>query len=209
MVRVMKVLIYDSGLGLISVVREIIKQKKENDYYLFIDKEYFPFGRKKPIQLKNRLEYLFSIWKKEDYEMIIIACNTMSLIYRKYFKRDDKVICIGDYTLNHLDDDSLILATSTFSKLANRNHKIKATILAEYIENKNIRKIISTIKKMHFSKKNIILGCTHYPLIKPIFEKYHKKNKFMSYENELVKKIKDDGHMSFTSNIELDDFFIS
>ena len=41
----MKILLLDSGLGLIPFINEIIKNDKKNSYFLFMDYENFPDGK--------------------------------------------------------------------------------------------------------------------------------------------------------------------
>ena len=80
----MNILLLDSGLGLIPFIKEIIKTNKKNTYYLYMDREYFPYGNKSRFQLKRRLQYLLRKFKRLKIDEIYICCNTLSKIYLDY-----------------------------------------------------------------------------------------------------------------------------
>ena len=61
--------------------------------------------------------------------------------------------------------------------------------------NEDIRNIIDEIKSLSLSGK-VILGCTHYPLIKNIIKHYANAD-ILSYENEFISKLKQDETLTF------------
>ena len=48
----MKIFVYDSGKGILSFIKLILKSNKNNDYYFFMDKDFFQLGEKDSVNIK-------------------------------------------------------------------------------------------------------------------------------------------------------------
>lgn len=72
----MKIGIFDSGLGGLSIFKELLKAMPEYDYLYLGDNARTPYGGRSPELIyeftKNAVHFLF----KKDCEIIILACNT-------------------------------------------------------------------------------------------------------------------------------------
>lgn len=177
----MKIGLVDSGIGVVPFIKEIIKQNKNNDYYLFIDNEYFPYGNKSEKELLNRLLFIFNYYERYSIKQLLICCNTLSYIYLKYLPKSNfKVSTILEINLRK---NIPLLTTEYLSKNIN---SISGEELASFIEENNIINIIKLIKDIDTNE--IVLSCTHYPLIKSLFS-YYKINAY-SFENELIENLK-------------------
>lgn len=184
----MKILLLDSGVGLIPFIREIIKQKKGNDYYFYMDYNFFPYGNKSNNFLKHRLKVLLKKFETLNIDLLLICCNTLSNIYlTNKFKTSYKVKDIFSLNYKHLNDNYMIV-TPSLKKYYSKDKRIHSCSLAKKIEENNIVEIIKELKMMKYNKK-IILGCTHYPLIKNLFRHYCSFS-VVSYENIFINNIK-------------------
>lgn len=159
--------ILDSGLGAISVLNELIKQKKHNEYILYLDYKNNPFGNKKETELINILKNGIKFLKSKGCKIIIIACNTLSIIALKY-KIEDVIIPLKNFKKViqcYFDDNSILLATNFTieSNYYNVNGR-KSSDIVSYIEG-NTSKCINDIVKEFSDKKKVFLGCTHFNLI--------------------------------------------
>ena len=191
----MKILLLDSGLGLIPFVDEIIKMNKKNTYYLYMDKEYFPYGNKSHLNLKNRLKYLFNKFKKLNIDEVYILCNTLSKIYlESKIKTTFKVKTILELNLKMLSNSS-ILVTPLLKSFYKNDDRFISSNLASYIEDYDTINIINEIKKLK-NINNLILGCTHYPLVKTFFNFYLNID-VKSYERLFVSRIISNGELIF------------
>ena len=183
----MKIMLFDSGIGLIPFIKEIIYLNKNNEYYLFMDHEFFPYGNKNEKQLFKRLKYLLNKFETLNIDYLYICCNTMSNIYLHHkIKTNYKIKTIFELNYQHLNNKN-ILVTPSLKKYYFDDERFISCSLAPLIEKFDTRNIILEIKKLSSSKK-VILGCTHFPLIKYLFNHY-ASFEVVSYENEFVKKI--------------------
>lgn len=168
--------IIDSGIGGISILKQLIERHHCGNYVYFADNLYMPYGRLKKKFLQKRLNSIINILKeKYKVDKIIIACNTASAVLKEYQIKD--II-----TMNFIDDYTYIATPLTKKMLPNLNIISNGT-LAKKIEanifNPKLEKIIlKFIKRYKLDNLNsFVLGCTHYELVEKIFRKYCPNSK--------------------------------
>ena len=72
--------IFDSGIGGISILRQLISKYKAGKYIYFADNLYMPYGNKDREFVKSRVNEIIDYLRQEHkVDKIIIACNTFSL----------------------------------------------------------------------------------------------------------------------------------
>lgn len=183
-----KIGIFDSGIGGATVLREIIKILPKQDYFYYSDSKNNPYGDKSEEELINICDNIVNDLIKRNCKTIVIACNTASAITVNFLRNKYKQVPIiaiePAYKMVHdyaYDKNTLVLATKgtieseRFNILFNKynNHKtllLPCIGLAEIIEQEKEEKIKKYLKeKLGIYKnkiENVVLGCTHYPLIK-------------------------------------------
>ena len=99
--------IFDSGIGGLSVLREVRKLLPGEDYIYFSDNAYCPYGQKDPSLIIDRAREItdFLIFKGAD--VIIVACNTatgaaISTLREEYSTPDERVEFISRGRLDHI-----------------------------------------------------------------------------------------------------------
>ncbi|MCH5180410.1 MAG: aspartate/glutamate racemase family protein [Erysipelotrichales bacterium] len=197
----MKVMLYDTGVGLLPFLKSIIKKEKYNEYYLYMDEDVFPIGKKDEVFIINHLKFILNYASKR-FDQIVIACNTISS-YLKCIdtgKYNIEILSIFEDNIKLLDNNTTFLATKGTLRNVKHQYVIDGSILPSLIENNQIKEIIEFINNLDFKTEKIILGCTHFPLIKFIFEDFHKNKTFISGEDELVEKIPNSGFISIDGN---------
>lgn len=214
----MKIGVFDSGLGGLIVLKNIVKELPKYDYVYLGDTLHMPYGKRSQAEIykftRKALEYLF----KQDCKLVILACNTASSralrkIQREFLPKyypDRKVLGVIIPTAEAAMENKAfknlgILGTK--STVNSRSYikeinKIKpkttitqsaATELATAIEignNKFINKLVAQYVKP-FVKKNpdsLILACTHYSVIKPIIKKNIGKRIKIIDQTEIIPK---------------------
>jgi len=77
---VVKIAVFDSGLGSLSIIKEIQKITKSEIIY-FADQKNYPYGKKSKAQLSTIIQKTIKLLEKEFApEIIIVASNTPSLM---------------------------------------------------------------------------------------------------------------------------------
>lgn len=182
--------IIDSGIGGISILRQLIRKHKTGKYIYFADNLYMPYGTKDRLFVKQRVEEIIDFLKNEYHvNKIIIACNTASSCL---YGTKDK--CLELLTFNK---ENKYLTTELTQKNLKGYDVIASKDLATDIE-RNIfkeNKLNKIIKKqieiLNLDKEQeIILGCTHYELVADIFKKHCKHTEFRLNSSSLIDNIK-------------------
>ena len=178
--------IFDSGIGGVTVLKEILKVLPNENYIYYSDSKNNPYGDKNDKQINEMCENIVKLFIKKNCKAIVIACNTASAKSVQYLRQMYKNILfiaiepaykmVYDYAYN---EPTLVMATKgtieseKFNLLYNKynNHKtilLPCVGLADVIEegNKNkIKEYLNQLLEKYKGKvKNVVLGCTHYPL---------------------------------------------
>ncbi len=87
MTRPPKILIFDSGLGGLTVFAELVKLRPHADYLYCADDAGFPYGSWKEPELVERVAKLMEAQIADHApDMVVIACNTASTIVLPYLR---------------------------------------------------------------------------------------------------------------------------
>src|SRR5258707_14771682 len=75
------VLVFDSGLGGLTVFREIVKARPDAAYVYVADDAFFPYGRHSEAELTARVVPLMQeLIATHGPDLVVIACNTASTL---------------------------------------------------------------------------------------------------------------------------------
>jgi glutamate racemase len=183
--------IYDSGVGGLSVLREIKKLLPKESFIYVADQKYVPYGGKTTKELHKLSSAIISFLISKEVKAIVIACNTSTVHSISYLRKKFNLPIIGTVpVMKTIANITKTKKTAVFStpatakspyltKLINKFakgitvYKIGGTGLEELVEEGNIRsvKIKKILEKFLLPLKAkqvdaIALGCTHYPFLR-------------------------------------------
>lgn len=208
-----KIGIFDSGIGGVTVLKEILKILPNENYIYFSDSKNNPYGDKTDKQINCMCERIVSFFLKENCKAVVIACNTASAKSAKYLRekypRIPFIAIEPAYKMVHdysYDNPTLVMATKgtieseKFNLLYHKydNHKtilLPCVGLADIIESDNKEKIkeylINHLEKYKGKIENVVLGCTHYPLIQDLIQEVLGNVKFFNGAPYLANHLKE------------------
>lgn len=190
-----RVLIFDSGVGGLSIYEQIIKLNPTIKCHYLFDNAYFPYGELPAEQLTKRLTQLLGDFMlQHPIDLVVIACNTASTIALTSLRQHFSVPIVGvvpaikPAALATRNNVIGLLATPAtieqpyLSTLINQFAldktvlRIGTTALVKLAEDKLAGKIVSLAILKEILKPwlhhradmpdTLVLGCTHFPLIK-------------------------------------------
>ena len=205
--------IFDSGIGGATVLKEILKILPHENYIYYSDSKNNPYGDKSDEKIFEICDNIIKKFIEQKCKAIVIACNTASakaakLLREKY--TEQIIIAIEPaYKMVHdfaYEKITLVMATKgtieseKFHRLYEKydNHKtylLACKGLADIIEEENEEKIKKYLKENLSEYKgkieNIVLGCTHYPLIQNQIKEVVGEVKFFNGAPNVAKHLKE------------------
>lgn len=187
----MKIGVFDSGIGGLTVLKRLIADFPLNEYIYFGDTLNLPYGTKSLEELESFADKIIKFLITEKVDIIVIACGTISSnLYDKIKdKYGIKIIDVLTPTVKYIKENNLgsvgILGTPmTIKSKAFDKYVLNSVscplfvplIESGKINSKECEEAIKGYLKELGDCDNIILGCTHYPLLIPILAKYTKAN---------------------------------
>jgi len=194
-----KILIFDSGVGGISIYEAIKEQLPNADYLYLFDNKYFPYGELEPEFLIERVCLLIGyMYEKYNPDLVVIACNSASTLVLPALRKRFPISFVGvvpaikPAALQSKKKKIGLLATPgtvsrDYTQLLVNDHAqdceiemIGTTSLVLQAENKlygkpvNLEEIKEVVLKWTISADSpdvVVLGCTHFPLLKEELEK--------------------------------------
>ena len=210
-----KIVVFDSGFGSISVIREIRKIFKSHIIY-FADQKNFPYGKKSKSEITKIIIKTLNFLDQQFHpDLIVIGSNTPSLLVETNKKNIVRVLPpIKNASRLSTTGNIAILATratveskqlSEYLRKSNlpkhvKVKKIDASRLINLVENtkfisdqKLCERMIKKILTEQFSKFDIYvatLSSTHLPFLLPLLKKQFPNIIFLDPAEEVARKVK-------------------
>ncbi len=208
--------IFDSGVGGLTVFKEIAKEYPKTDIYYLGDTARVPYGNKsKDTIIRYSLEcgeYL----KNLDIDVLVIACNTASSyaisILEKYLNitvigvilpgvetalkktKNKKIGVIGTLaTIRSNSYRELLLENDNELEIFQKPCPLFVPLVEEGMLNNHIAKMVIKEYLDELVMKGIdtlILGCTHYPLLKETIQSIYPDLKIVDSSKATAKYLK-------------------
>ncbi len=188
--------VFDSGIGGISILKQMVDYMPNEKFIYLSDKENAPFGNKSDFELeKIAFENIMFLKNSYPLKCVVFGCNTLSVSVRqkieydlgikiygvfppveKYLIKGEKVLLLGTVrTIRNFENNSAldyIGFKGLASDVEHNMFNLKNVSIEKNIEN-SISKFID--KKGYYDR--VILGCTHYVFLKnKIFNHFCPQN---------------------------------
>lgn len=188
--------VIDSGVGGLTVAREIIRQlPKERIIYLG-DTAHCPYGPRPPEEVREFTWRMTRRLLEHDIKMLVIACNTATAIAFDEIKRALPIPVVGvvqpgartalkvtkNLHVGVIGTNGTINSGAYVRALKAINPHVRVSALACPLlaplvesgiwEGDKARRVVaeSLAPLKGQSIDTLILGCTHYPLLKPVIQ---------------------------------------
>ena len=232
--------VFDSGIGGLTVVRALMNLFPHENIVYFGDTARVPYGPKSPQVVREYTAQDTEFLVRHNVKMIVVACNTVSSVALDVVQKHAKVPVIGvilpgaraavdatkkknvgvigtvgtimsnAYTnaIRQFDASVTVVgrACPLFVPLAEEgwiDHKATELIAREYLFPLKLQKI-----------DTLVLGCTHYPILKDVIQKVFDGSAELIDSGEAVagdvEKLLDEKHLRNESTQKANvQFFVS
>lgn len=179
----MKIGVFDSGVGGLSVANAIKKELPNLDVVLKEDKEHLPYGTKTIEQIYSYVKPIFQEFIDEGCQVIVVACNTVTTNLIGRLRQEFDVPMVGMEPMvkpaaANTKTGIIAVCATARTLTSQRYHWLKkefaknvkvlepdVTDWALMIENNSVdrEKVAETIESViDKGADQIVLGCTHY-----------------------------------------------
>ncbi len=185
-----RVLIFDSGVGGLSVYQEIYHLLPQLEYVYLFDNQAYPYGELPADTLISRATKLISkIVQDKNIDLVVIACNTASTIVLPALRKLLTIPVVG--VVPAIKPASLLTdkAVGLIATPATVTREYTQELIAHFAADKHVEKLgstrlvsiaeeklrgkavdideLRTILSPLIGKVDVaVLGCTHFPLLK-------------------------------------------
>jgi glutamate racemase len=206
--------IFDSGIGGLTVAHAVTRALPGENLIYFGDTAHLPYGDKSTAAIQAYAIKICDMLLRQQCKVILIACNSASAaayeLVKEYVASRARVLNVIDPVIDHLREhfpkkrigligtkqtvnsnvykkkvDALnadielhSLATPLLASMIEEgffNNKISESVIHEYLSNETLENI-----------EALILGCTHYPLIKDQINNYYQGKVTIIDSSEIV-----------------------
>ena len=190
----MKIGFYDSGLGGIKTLKDIINMGLNEEIYFLADEKNKPYGTKKAEEVKNIAIENVQTLVDLGCKIVVVACNTATSVaiqdLRQKF-RDIEIIGTEPavkLAVKEQSNKKILVIATTITVNGEKLHKLINSLDADNkIELLATDKLVKLVEDENFSNNqeevnnyicdflkpynleeysHIILGCTHFPIVK-------------------------------------------
>lgn len=179
----MKIGIFDSGIGGLSVTNAVKKAFPEHDVIYRHDKEHIPYGNKTPQELFGFVLPILTAMQDEGCQTIVVACNTVTTTIIQELRKQLKIPLIAVEPMvkpaSEQTKSKIIAVCATPTTLASKRYtELKygyasgVTVIepdcsnwSSMIETDTVDRTLieQTVKEACEQGADVIvLGCTHY-----------------------------------------------
>lgn len=192
--------VFDSGVGGLTVAREIMREAPNEKIIYFGDTARVPYGSKSKDTVTKYTKQIIRFLRTHDVKALVIACNTMSAYALEEVEKEIDIPIIGvvkpgarvaaketrnkrigviatDGTINSGMYERFITNIDKDLKVFGKACPlfcplVEEEMLDDPVTDEMTRRYLSEL--MNKDIDTLILGCTHYPLLMPAISKVTK-----------------------------------
>lgn len=185
------ILIFDSGMGGLSVLQEIRQQRPDLDYCYLFDNARLPYGElDEPVLIQGCVELVVKAVQRVDAALVVIACNTASTLVLETLRAKLTIPVVGvvpaikpaaqlsqSKHIGLLATPGTIRRTYTHELIAQFAQDCKVELIgsSELVLMAERKMAGQNVDMSHFAEilkpltalnlDVLVLGCTHFPLL--------------------------------------------
>ncbi len=193
----MRIGIFDSGIGGLSVLHEAYHRLPDQEYIFYADTDHVPYGERDPKEILGYVRETAQFLMEQGVDAIVIACNTATSVAVRILRQELSLPIIGmepavKPAVEHTDQRRvLVMATPVTLREAklksliarvDGQHRVDLLPMPELVRfaeaeqfdtpelKEYLTKQFSTIRPEEYSA--LVLGCTHFNYFKNLYRRF-------------------------------------
>lgn len=188
--------LFDSGVGGLSVMREVRRTLPAEDLIYYADSAHCPYGQKQPEEIRRRMFAIGDLLISKGAKLLVVACNTASIAGLDAMRSRFSVPIVGmepavkPATAGTRNGRIGVLATNValsgdrFVSLVDRYGEgfqvitqpcpglvglVEAGMIDGPEVEEALRRYLAPLQEQGVD--TVVLGCTHYPFLRGVVER--------------------------------------
>ena len=217
-IPLMKIGVFDSGLGGLVIAKSLIQALPQYDYVYYGDTAHVPYGEKTPGRILAYTLEAMRFLIAQKCGLIIIACNTAPAITLRYLQKrfcpklapNVKILGVIIPTVEEAlkNGEKQIGVVATPTTIHSDIYGVELRKISPNVEVVSLAtpRLVPAIEANDFNEAEkaiaeyarnfqdipaLILGCTHYPLVKDLFQKYLPQTRLVCQDDLMGQKLAD------------------
>ncbi|MED3645913.1 glutamate racemase [Halalkalibacterium halodurans] len=188
--------VIDSGLGGLTVAKELIRQLPKEELIYIGDSKRCPYGPRPPHEVRTYTWQMIEYLTKQEIKMLVIACNTAAAVVLDEVKEKLSIPVVGVVQPGAIsalkvtkNEHVAVIGTTGTIQSGAYEHTLKKINNRVQVESLACPPFVPLVERGIFSGPEaletcsetlkplqgkgfdtLILGCTHYPLLKPVIQ---------------------------------------
>lgn len=194
----MRIGIFDSGIGGLSVLHHAMKQMPDTEFIYYADKAHVPYGEKTIEEIQGFVKEILDFLLDKGVDAIVIACNTATSVATREFRDSYPVPIVGMEPAvkkavewyQHTGKRILVAATPVTIAGDKLHHLLERVDREKEVDLLPLPKLVRFAEAGEFESQDvedylreavqdlevedyiaIVLGCTHFNYFKESFRK--------------------------------------
>ena len=186
--------VFDSGIGGLTVVRELMRQLPNESIIYFGDTARVPYGPKSPDTVVRYSREIVEFLRNEGVKAVVVACNTATAHALAALREENPLPIVGvigagargaaratrsgsvgvigtQGTINSKAYERAIAAASPNTRITAVACPLFVPLVEEGWLDTDVTRLVAEEYLQPFATEHVdtlVLGCTHYPLLKPV-----------------------------------------
>lgn len=193
--------VFDSGIGGLTVIKELIELMPGEEFIYFGDTARTPYGPRSAEQIIEFMHEILNFFVKQQVKMAVVACNTMTALGIEIARQQYPFTLIGvntgiDLALR-VSQSRKVGIIATQAAIASKKHaqdalakdenviiypqacpKLVPLIEGEQLAGVEMESALTEylLPMKHAGVDAVVLGCTHYPFVSQLIEQVMGKD---------------------------------
>ena len=207
--------VLDSGMGGLTVVRELERLLPSESVVYFGDSANCPYGNRSREEILKLSLSMLDFLQRRGIKIAAIACNTISVLIeelRKHYdfpivsiieaaceytagqKLGEVGIFATEFTIQQKLYNTLITSLNPGTKVYGQPSRTLAGLVDQGrfddpAMDAEVRSLLNLLLTAHPELKHIVLGCTHYPIVTDLFQRAAPDINFINPAMEQAKAV--------------------
>lgn len=205
-----RILMFDSGVGGLSVFQEIQARLPTLSCTYIFDNEAYPYGELPQTELIDRVErYVAQFVQKQDIALVVVACNTASTVVLPRLRALLSIPVVGVVPAIKPASQHAMKGVGLIATPATVTRQYTRELIKDFSQNKEVY-LLGTTQLVEMAEQKLrghkvdlmelrqilsplmncidvaVLGCTHFPLLKQEIQQVLGKNVLLVDSGEAI-----------------------